>query len=123
MLIEQEPSGPAPEITVNGGASELRLSAPGRQLALASAADVTSEAMRTLAAEHGIDYATRFLYERIVQSPEHQSTITRLNQLRDATPAGLSLAGFTCAIAPGAFFREFPHTGADGRILREAAEK
>src|SRR5207248_2846900 len=91
--------------------------------ALATAADVTSEAMRSRAAERGIDDATRFLYERVVQSAEHQPAIARLNQLRKASPASRSLSGFTCAIAPGAFFREFPHTGADGRILRGAAEK
>jgi hypothetical protein len=46
-----------------------------------------------------------------------------LNALKSAAPEAHALAHMTVAIAPGAFYREFPHTGADGRLLRETAEK
>src|SRR5581483_1217551 len=37
-------------------------------------------------------------------------------------PAGAAAPSATVVIVPGAFYREFPHTGADGRVVRAEAE-
>jgi hypothetical protein len=72
--------------------------------------------------EHDLDEATIALFDSLMQSPQHRPTIERIDALRCEPPPDLSLAGYTCAIAPGAFYKEFPHTGADGRLLGEAAK-
>jgi hypothetical protein len=85
-------------------------------------ADLVPERLRTIAAAEGTDFATALLYDRIVRSPEHGPFIERLDAPADdgyRTPPSNTLL----AIAPGAFYAEFPHTGADGRILREEAAR
>src|SRR5262245_40216816 len=77
-------------------------------------AESTPERVRTIAAAEGPDFATALLYDRIVGSTEHGPFIERLDALaegNDPLPARTVLA-----IAPGAFYAEFPHTGADGRL-------
>jgi hypothetical protein len=85
-------------------------------------ADLTPERLRSVAAAEGTDLATALLYDRIVKSPEHGPSIERLDSLGDddecAVPPNTLLA-----IAPGAFYLEFPHTGADGQILRDEAAR
>jgi hypothetical protein len=85
-------------------------------------ADLTPERLRAVAAAEGTDFATALLYERIVRSPEHGPFVERLDALADdgdlVPPSNTLLA-----VAPGAFYIEFPHTGADGRILREEAAR
>ncbi len=90
---------------------------------LTSLADLTHQALARVTVERGIDYATALLYDRLIHSEKHWPAIECLNHLRGAPPNASALAGVTCAVAPGAFYREFPHTGADGQILREAAEQ
>jgi hypothetical protein len=80
--------------------------------------EITPEAVRRLAEQCGLDFATALLYDRIVQSPEHGRFIQRLESLpmERASPPRLEA---TLVIVPGAFYVESPHTGADGRMLRE----
>jgi hypothetical protein len=99
-----------------------------RQGALACSA---GQAAAQIRAENGagrcpsepeLDQETVALFQSLVQSPKHRPTIERIDALRKELPHERSLAGYSCAIAPGAFYKEFPNTGADGRLLREAAE-
>ncbi|HMC67132.1 MAG TPA: hypothetical protein VKI65_19510 [Gemmataceae bacterium] len=83
-------------------------------------ADLTVDAVRSISRHQGIDFATALLYDRLLRSPEHGSFIQRLESLPGtANPARPLVA--TVVIVPGAFYVEFPHTGADGRLLREVA--
>jgi hypothetical protein len=74
-----------------------------------------------LGEEEGLDFATALLYDRIVRSPEHGRFIQRLDAL--PTERINSRLEATLVIVPGAFYVEFPHTGADGRMLREEASR
>jgi hypothetical protein len=88
----------------------------------ASWSDLTAEELRRVAEREGIDFATALLYDRVRRSPEHGPFIRRL----EAVPADGGGEGdprTLVAIAPGGFYREFPHTGADGRPLREEAAR
>jgi hypothetical protein len=70
-----------------------------------------------------IDAATARLYQSVLDSPVHGPFIRRIEEIC-ARPApsrwGLDA---TLAIVPGAFYRENPRSGADGRFLREQAER
>jgi hypothetical protein len=78
----------------------------------------TVEAGRELCRTHGVDFATALLYQRLIDSPV-QGTFVRHIDNRRQIPASSRLPAFVLAVAPGAFYREFPHTGADGRMLIE----
>ncbi len=84
--------------------------------------DLTEELLRQLAAEHGIDFATALLYDRLVCSPEYGPFLAGLHALTEQAPPA-RLLNATLVVVPGAFHVEFPHTGADGRLLREEAER
>jgi hypothetical protein len=71
-----------------------------------------------LAVAEGIDFATALLYHQIVTSPLHGPFVRRIETMRRAARQNLRLA---VAVVPGAFYREHPQTGADGKRLREAA--
>ena len=87
--------------------------------------DLTAEVLQEITAKCGIDFATALLYDRAIHSKDHGPAITRLDELRQcqrsSQPAEPPQATFV--VVPGAFYQEFPATGADGRILNEQAEK
>ena len=85
-------------------------------------AELTPERVLSIAATEGTDFATALLYERITKSPEHGPLIERVDSLVDDDD-GTTPPNTLLAIVPGAFYLEFPHTGADGRILREEAHR
>jgi hypothetical protein len=80
------------------------------------------ESLQQLAERHGIDFATAWLYTQIRKSPVHGPFIERLETQPPALGSPRSLPA-TLVIVPGAFYVEFPHTGADGQLLREEAAK
>ena len=83
----------------------------------------SAEELRELAARDGIDAATERLYRRVLESPVHGPFIRRVDELR-AEPASAEWnCGAVLAIVPGASYRETPRTGADGRLVREQAER
>jgi hypothetical protein len=78
--------------------------------------------LREITARDGIDAATTLLYRSVLASPEHGPFIRRIDEIaRRKMPHAWS-ADATLVIVPGAFYRENPRSGADGRILREIAE-
>ena len=82
--------------------------------------DLTPLRLRILTEELGVDFATVVLFDRVVRASRHRTFVARIDALRSEPPAE-SLGGMTFAVAPGAFYREFPHVGADGSLLREVA--
>jgi hypothetical protein len=86
---------------------------------------LTPEVLRGLTEREGCDFATALLHRSIVVSDRHGAFLndafwiaaTRGNNGAIQTTNG----GTTIAIVPGAFHRENPRTGADGRIVREVA--
>ena len=84
--------------------------------------ELTVAALERVAERQGVDFATALLYDRLLRSAEHGPFMERLERLsKEDTRAPVLDA--TVVIAPGAFYVEFPHTGADGRLLREEAER
>jgi hypothetical protein len=66
------------------------------------------------------DFAAALFYNRLMHSADHGDFIRRI----DAMPASAPRApGLTIAIVPGAFYVESPHTGADGRLVIEEADR
>ena len=69
-----------------------------------------------------IDAATERLYRSVVESPLHGPFIRRVDQLCEEPEAPWNNDG-VLAIVPGASYRENPRSGADGRLVREQAER
>lgn len=78
---------------------------------------LTPEVLRDIAAREGCDFATALLHRRIVESERHGPFLRALGERRETTLT----SGTRVAIVPGAFYRENPRTGADGRVAREVA--
>ncbi len=76
-----------------------------------------------------VDAATERLYREIVESPVHGPFIRRVDEIRSqASRAPLTSPPVwnrdaVLAIVPGVSYRENPRSGADGRLLREQAER
>lgn len=79
---------------------------------------LTPEALRQVSARYGIDFATALLYQRLVSSSRHGPAIAAVS-----TAGGRPNGEEQVVILPGAFYRASPQTGADGRLVREAAEQ
>lgn len=79
-------------------------------------ADLTTEAMRELTVERGVDFATAVLYRVCTQEApaDQQKALPSADMQRRSRQLQI-------AIVPGAFYKEHPQTGADGRRLRQAA--
>jgi hypothetical protein len=82
---------------------------------------LSEERLQQIAAVEGIDFATALLYDDVLRSPRHGSFIEKINALRNSSSTANQRMEGLLAIAPGAFYREFPHSGADGRLLQEQA--
>ena len=80
-------------------------------------AALTSECLRELTAREGCDFATALLHRRIVESDAHGPFLRWIKSGEIPSPTPIQVA-----IVPGAFYRENPHTGADGRLPREVAQ-
>lgn len=82
-----------------------------------------AEALAAITSERGIDFATALLFDRIIHDPRHGPSVNRIENLRrEEAPETIPLDA-TLAIVPGAFYKEYPHTGADGDALRRSAEE
>jgi hypothetical protein len=79
--------------------------------------------LRELAAREGIDAATERLYRRVLESPVHGPFIRRVDELREGSDSQPWTCGAVLAVVPGASYKETPRTGADGRLVREQAER
>ncbi|HEX4965707.1 MAG TPA: hypothetical protein VF173_33155 [Thermoanaerobaculia bacterium] len=95
-----------------------RSSSSAAQLPLPGAAE-----LREVTAREGIDAATSLLYRSVRESPVHGPFIRRIEETgKQPAPAAWSSQA-VLVIVPGAFYRENPRSGADGRVLRAEAER
>jgi hypothetical protein len=74
-----------------------------------------------MAAEHGLDFATALLYDRLRRSEQHGPFIRRIAQLLERPPEPPAKMDALLAVVPGAFYQEMPRSGADGSLLRSLA--
>ncbi len=67
-----------------------------------------------------IDQATRDLYQRVCRDPRNSRL---LEAVKSASPDKLRHRDFSVALVPGIFYRDYPHTGADGAALHELTRR
>ncbi len=84
-------------------------------------ADLNAERMRSIVAERGLDFATALLYDRVRTSAEYSRVIDAID--RQCAAPNTSASPVRVAIVPGFLYREYPSSGADGRMLVEAARR
>ncbi|MGA8224596.1 MAG: hypothetical protein WB780_23325 [Candidatus Acidiferrales bacterium] len=84
---------------------------------------LTAGELREITARDGIDAATTLLYRCVLDSSEHGPFIRRIDEIAQRESPRAWTADATLVIVPGAFYRENRRSGADGRILREIAER
>ncbi len=65
--------------------------------------------------EHGVDFATALLYDRLRNAEPHRAFIEAVDAIDPAAPLPPTPARLL--IAPAAFWREYPQLGADGAAV------
>jgi hypothetical protein len=83
----------------------------------------TARNIQEIATREGIDAATTQLYQSVLASPHHGPFIHRVDEICRRIAPQMWQTEAPVIIIPGAFYRENPRSGADGRILREQAER
>jgi len=68
-----------------------------------------------------IDAATLRLYERITGEPQNRALISAMEAPPECGRSGGFSADVCIVLVPGLFYKEFPHTGADGAVLKDVA--
>jgi hypothetical protein len=86
---------------------------------LRSWSELTQPVLAQLASEQGIDFATALLYDRLRRSEQHGPFIRQMDELLANPPEFPAEMDVLIAVAPGAYYRELPRAGGDGRLLRE----
>src|ERR1051325_4396037 len=87
--------------------------------AFASIDEMTPAALQRISAQDGIDFATALLYERLLR---RESTRKLLSLLRERTQLSRQRS-VLIGVVPGAFYKEYAFTGADGQRVLDAAAK
>ncbi len=82
---------------------------------------LTAEKLREIAIREGVDFATALLYDRVKRSPLHSPFIARIDQLQSRPRETDVSRDVIVAVVPAAYYKENPHSGADGRLVREEA--
>jgi hypothetical protein len=80
------------------------------------------EELQEITARDGVDATTTFLYQAVLDSPQHGSFIKKIQSLSQEIRRYPPPADVELAIVPGAFYRENPRSGADGHVARAEAE-
>jgi hypothetical protein len=87
----------------------------------------TAETLAELAGQRGIDFATAAAYQFVRTKPENAEFIQRVEAMEEHGLEGSFEASgrppFRIGIVPGAFFREYPAAGGDGRTLLAEFER
>ena len=85
---------------------------------------LTPERLREITGREGCDFATALLHRRIVESERHRAFLREGLAAKAPRPLPATRRrSHGVAIVPGAFHRENPRTGADGRVAREVARE
>jgi hypothetical protein len=107
--------GPPQEISSEDGDLLARAAAWDQCPALA---DCSARKLAEVAGQHGLDFATAVLYDRVLRQPEYRAFFQQVQARDPCAPLPPTLVG----IIPGAFYREHKHTGADGARLAAIVE-
>ena len=83
--------------------------------------ELTQSRLGEITAAEGLDFATALLYDRLRSSEQHGPFISRLEQLIVKPPPLTRKIDVLLAVAPGAYYRELPGAGGDGRRFTEQA--
>jgi hypothetical protein len=83
--------------------------------------DMNADRLQEIAHREGIDFATALLFGRIMSSPQHGPFIEQIRQLKQQNLQNRQPVNVTLAVVPGAFYVEYPETGADGQVVRQIA--
>jgi len=86
------------------------------------ASDLTPSVLATMTQERGIDFTTALFYDRLTRRPDVAALLASYHASLVGESARPVPRG-RLAIVPGAFYREYPDTGADGRIIRDEAAR
>jgi hypothetical protein len=86
-----------------------------------SLSELSHNALQQLTQKEGMDFAVAVLYTRLLREPQNAALYAKVREARKRPPA-VYPRPVTLAFCPGAYYREITKNGADGRILREAAE-
>ncbi|HEY3914057.1 MAG TPA: hypothetical protein VGN61_06180 [Verrucomicrobiae bacterium] len=84
--------------------------------------DLNAETLRKISTTHGVDFATALLYDRVNRSPQHAAFINRIDHA-ERLPPEVTSQNITVAVAPAAFYKEAPNSGADGKLILEEARR
>jgi hypothetical protein len=115
----------APDPMKNLAEDEARLLRSAQDYAsLGRLEDCSIDTMRGLAVSRGVDFATAVLFDRLGKCERHRAFIRRIDARRRVwrDRAFAPQKETTLLIVPGAYYREYPRFGGDGRLLREVAE-
>jgi hypothetical protein len=83
-------------------------------------ADLTPAAVAAIARAQGIDFATAVLHDRLLGA---RPAGRQLSRASTQPVAPESMKHMLVAVAPGAFYREYPATGGDGQRILDVAER
>ncbi|MAT71765.1 MAG: hypothetical protein CMJ58_19835 [Planctomycetaceae bacterium] len=109
------------EFPAHDVADRAVLDAAAAWLRRADADELAGDWPRRLAVRQGTDVATAALYLSVRQSDRCLDLTTGAGVARPVE-MGATAIPLHVAVAPGAFYREHPGTGADGAAVRSAAE-
>ena len=84
--------------------------------------ELSEDALQQVARDEGIDFATALLYQRLSVCPENAEALKELSRLEDEANQNGRDLDVILAVAPGAFYVEYPETGADGSRLLHAGK-
>lgn len=82
---------------------------------------LTPRKLADVTREHGVDFATALLYDRIRHAEPHRAFIEAVDAIDPA--ASLPPTSARLLIAPAAFWREYPQLGADGAAVLAVARE
>ena len=82
---------------------------------------LSSDALREITRQEGVDFATALLFDRFCKSPERFGFIQQIDTLRKSPGSLPATIDAKVVIVPGALYVERPDMGGDGRIVREVA--
>ncbi len=81
------------------------------------------DAMRDVSHRLGIELATAILLDRVACSPVHAPFINQIEAIRKSLVSRRAKIAARLVIVPGAYYKEYPEIGGDGRILRAVADR
>ncbi len=90
---------------------------------LPSFEDLTAEALTLVTREHGVDFATALLYDRIRKAPEHSRFISQIEAALSEPLRRTPAVNIRVVVVPGALYVERPDMGGDGKLVRDVAEE